>query len=96
MVILAGKTCTGKTTLAENLVKRGMKKIVTYTTRPMRAGEADGIDYHFIKEPEFQKLSKSGFFAEETSYDASFGHCSYGSAKEDFSDPDGNKVIILG
>lgn len=95
MLILTGKTCTGKTTLAGNLVKLGMEKIVTYTTRPKREGEIDGVDYHFITELEFQKLKNEGFFAEDVSYDAAFGHCSYGSAKKDYDDPKGNKVIIL-
>lgn len=91
-MILVGKTCSGKTKTAKALEDRGYKRIVTYTTRPMRPGEIDGVDYNFITPETFLELKEKGFFAETASYDAAFGHCYYGSSKSSYQ-PD--SVIVL-
>jgi len=94
-IVLVGPMGCGKTSIANELVKNyGYKKIVTYTTRPRRDGEEHGVDYRFINTQEFEYKIRTGFFAEWCSYDASFGHCYYGSAHHSYG---GNhkKVIIL-
>ena len=50
MVYLMGKSSTGKDTIYRELLKSSslqLKKIVPYTTRPMRAGEKEGREYFF-------------------------------------------------
>ena len=37
--VLLGKTASGKDTIASKLSKKGLKRVVTYTTRPPRKGE---------------------------------------------------------
>ena len=37
---------------------------VSATTRPMRPGEADGVDYHFVDDPEFDRLIEAQEFVE--------------------------------
>ncbi|WP_455258196.1 guanylate kinase [Peptoniphilus asaccharolyticus] len=55
--ILAGPSGSGKTTQANILSKRDdFKRIITCTTRPMRDGEVDGLDYYFKTKEEFQSL----------------------------------------
>lgn len=93
-VVLIGHMCSGKTALSKFLELQGYKRIVTYTTRPPRDGEIDGIDYHFISENEFEWKKSIDFFAEVTSYNATFGYCMYGSAKEDYRQS-GKSVIVL-
>jgi guanylate kinase len=93
-VVLAGGMASGKTTLAKALEQRGFRRIVTYTTRTIRDGEQDGIDYNFISENKFQYLYDTGFFAEVMVYNAKFGYCRYGSAKEDYNATD-DTVIVL-
>lgn len=94
MIIICGKTGSGKTTVANILEKDyGLKRIVTYTTRPMREGEKDGKDYNFLDQATFDRQKEKGFFAETADYEASFGHCSYGSSKESYNNPYG--VVIL-
>ena len=63
---------------------RSHKRNITFTTRPIRPGEINGVDYYFITEEEFEKLIKEGFFAEYAEYNASFGHCYYGSSVESY------------
>ena len=91
-IILCGKTCSGKTTVIKKLEEAGLKRIVTYTTRPKRPNEIDGIDYHFLSKDEFLRKEASGEFIEIAKYNASFGECYYGSCAKDYTD---NSVIIL-
>lgn len=101
MILLIGKTASGKDTILNEIVKMGYSKLVTYTTRPMRTGEINGINYHYISKEEFLLKQKEGFFAETTSYNVATGETwYYGSALEDFNrdkvmivNPDGVKQI---
>lgn len=96
MVILIGKTSSGKDTVLNHLVtKHGYKKIITYTTRPMRKGEKQDVTYHFTSDQEFQCLIKQDFFAEYKTYKTEFGLWYYGTALEDLENADDNSVIIL-
>ncbi len=93
MILLIGKTCSGKDTILNEIIKLGYKKIVTYTTRSMRPGEVDGVNYHYISKEEFISEEKNGFFAETTSYNVAAGETwYYGSAIEDY---DKDKVMIV-
>lgn len=89
MIILVGESASGKSSIEKCLVEDyGYTKIVSYTTRPPRANEIDGIDYHFISTEKFLELKSNGFFAETAQYNDWY----YGTAKEDCTD---NKVAVL-
>ncbi len=93
MLLLVGKSCSGKTTIAKELKKLGLKEAISYTTRPPRKGEGDGISYHFITKEEFLEKEDHGFFAETTSYNVASGETwYYGSAVEDLTN---DKVAIV-
>lgn len=68
MIVIIGESGSGKTTVQKELEKSGVKKVVTYTTRPMRCGETDGVDYHFVSEERFAEMVENGDFAEHASY----------------------------
>ena len=68
MLILVGESASGKTTTQKLLAAKGIRKVVTYTTRPMRDGEVDGIDYHFVSEKKFEEMVVKGDFAEHADY----------------------------
>lgn len=95
VIAIAGQIASGKTTLAKYMKERGFERIVTYTTRPKREGETDGVDYHFISDEAFLEKAESGFFAETTKYNAKFGHVRYGTSKESLETPDGVKKVIV-
>ena len=96
MLILIGKTASGKDTVLNKLVREHeYKKIVTYTTRPKRKKEIQDITYHFIGEYEFKEKIESGFFLEYKEYHSVQGTWYYGSAKEDYEMSDEKTVIIL-
>lgn len=94
--IICGKTSSGKSVIVNKLVDTyGFKKLVTYTSRPTRNGEIDGIDYHFISKEDFLHKIDEGFFAEYKSYDTEFGTWYYGTALCDLENAEDNTVVIL-
>ena len=97
MLILIGKTASGKTTVQNELVNNhGFSRIITYTTRPMRKGEVDGVTYNFISKDEFKEKKDNGFFIETTSYNVANGDTwYYGTAIRDIVKSNCNDVIIL-
>ena len=69
MLILMGKTASGKNLVRDQLVEKcHFSPIITYTTRPMRKGEKQDITYHFISTDEFIEKINNGFFAEWKDY----------------------------
>jgi guanylate kinase len=66
LLILSAPSGTGKTTLARRLVAAhpGAFFSVSYTTRAPRAGEKEGVDYHFVSEEKFQEMIAQGAFVE--------------------------------
>lgn len=93
MFIIGGKTCSGKNKVALELTKRGYKRCILYTTRPVREKEKQDVDYHFITDEKFERMEKEGFFAETKTYSTVFGEWRYGSAIEDYKDDD--KLFII-
>jgi guanylate kinase len=67
-IIIIGKSASGKDTLRRMLIDRGYKEAVSYTTRPMREGEVQGRDYHFISLENFESLEKENFFLESEKF----------------------------
>jgi guanylate kinase len=66
LLILSAPSGTGKTTLARRLVSAhpGALFSVSYTTRPPRGAERDGVDYHFVGAERFEELIAAGAFVE--------------------------------
>lgn len=95
MIILIGKTASGKTLIREELIRRGYSGIITYTSRPIRKCEKQDVTYHFISEDEFKQKIDNNFFAEYKTYDTVFGKWYYGSSLEDLENASEKSVIIL-
>ena len=77
---MMGKSSTGKDTLYKMLLEDGalsLKKIIPYTTRPMRRGETDGVEYYFCGEKELADLLKRGKVIELRAYDTVQGVWKY-------------------
>ena len=66
IVVISGPSGVGKTTILRRLLADLPQLIpsVSATTRPPRAGECDGVDYHFLEPEEFQRRRKAGEFLE--------------------------------
>lgn len=71
IVYLMGKSSSGKDTLYKELLKDSRIKlntIVPYTTRPIRDGERNGVEYFFTDEAGYQALAARGKIVEEREY----------------------------
>ena len=62
MFVLSSPSGAGKTTLSRRLLasEEGVAMSVSVTTRPMRPGEVDGVDYHFVDEKKFDAMVTAG------------------------------------
>ncbi|MAV38979.1 MAG: guanylate kinase, partial [Puniceicoccaceae bacterium] len=60
LFIISGPAGSGKTTICDGLIAcKGLKRIITTTTRSPRVGEIDGRDYHFCSRADFEtKISE--------------------------------------
>lgn len=77
---ILGKSATGKDTIYNTLLEDtalGLKKITMYTTRPMRSGEKDGVEYYFVNEEESRKHEQDGSILELRVYNTVCGPWKY-------------------
>jgi len=71
IVYLMGKSSSGKDTIYKKLLEQqelSFHTVVLYTTRPIRAGERDGVEYHFTDEAGFQRQRQEGRVIEDRTY----------------------------
>jgi guanylate kinase len=76
LFVVCGPTGVGKSTLIRHAMRRiaGLEFSVSATTRPARAGEHDGQDYHFLAKGRFLELVEQGAFLEHAQvYDNFYG-----------------------
>ena len=66
LIIISGTTCAGKDTVVKELLKRNdnLSLAVSYTSRPIRDGEQEGVDYYFVSPEEFERKIANGDFLE--------------------------------
>lgn len=66
LFVVSAPSGAGKTTLVEQLVARvpGLVMSRSYTSRPIRPGERDGVDYNFVSRSEFEAMVSRGEFLE--------------------------------
>jgi guanylate kinase len=70
VLVVTGPSGVGKGTLIRTLREQvpGLELSVSATTRAPRPGEEDGVDYHFLSEPEFERRLTAGDFIEHAEY----------------------------
>lgn len=80
LFVVAAASGTGKTSLVKALVESlpGLGVSVSHTTRPMRPGEVDGVNYHFTAREDFVRMIGDGAFLEHAEV---FGNL-YGTSKQ--------------
>lgn len=69
IIVLLGASATGKDTIAKHICKKyNIPIAVSYTTRPMRSNETQGVEYYFVSDDEIHEKFKNGEVIEHTSY----------------------------
>jgi guanylate kinase len=81
LLVLSAPSGGGKTSIAKKLlqVRTDLGYSVSATTRPVRNGEKDGVDYHFMSRPEFERRRSQQEFLEWAEYGAQL----YGTLKRE-------------
>ncbi len=95
---LMGKSSSGKDTIYRELMKKKgdvLHAIVPYTTRPIRAGEQEGREYHFVDEAEFQRLMDGGKVIEQRAYQTFHGIWRYFTVDDGQFSLDSSKNYIM-
>src|SRR5436190_21785477 len=96
LIIIAGGSGTGKTTIENLLVHDpNIVKLVSTTTRLMREGEIEGKDYYFVGPEKFQTELKQEKFLEHVIYDENHYGVERKSIDLIFRNSEKNGVIIV-
>ena len=77
---IMGKSASGKDTIYKNLIQDrhlALKPVIPYTTRPVRQGETDGVEYFFCSEEQLRDFEKACRIIELRSYDTVHGIWKY-------------------
>ena len=96
---LMGKSSTGKDSFYKQLIsdeKLNLKKIVMYTTRPIRAQEKNGEEYFFVNDEKLARLEADGKVIERRSYDTIHGVWHYFTVFDDQIQLDSQDYVIIG
>src|SRR3989304_782977 len=93
LFIVSGPSGAGKSTLSQKAVEffEDMGFSVSYTTRPPRPGEIDGVDYNFVADSRFDSMVEKGEFLE---YAAVHGK-KYGTAAKDLEELLKTRDVLL-
>ncbi|HHU72782.1 MAG TPA: guanylate kinase [Clostridiales bacterium] len=97
--IITGKSATGKDTLFKKLLEDkeiNLKTVVMYTTRPIRQGEIEGVEYHFVNEEDLKELEKANKVIEHRSYNTVHGIWHYFTVNDGQIDLNNNDYLMLG
>ena len=96
---IMGKSSAGKDSIYNKLIKNrelNLKKIVSYTTRPVRTGEKDGVEYFFVDEDKFKNLKSTGKIIESRSYSTVYGPWYYFLADDGQIDLTSTNYLLIG
>jgi len=99
IICLMGKSSSGKDTIFRELLQEGtlgLQTIVPYTTRPIRTGEREGVDYHFTNEEGFRKLQEQGRVIEDRAYHTVHGLWRYFTVADDTIQLDRYDYCMIG
>ena len=77
---IMGKSASGKDKIYSRLA--GNKKLILYTTRPVRDGEKDGVQYYFTDERRLQEFETAGKVIESRAYNTVYGIWTYFTADD--------------
>ena len=93
-----GKSSSGKDTIYKKMLERHpwFRTIVPYTTRPIREGERDGVEYFFVDAERLREMQESEQVIEVRSYNTKCGIWTYFTADDGQIDLDAHDYLVIG
>ena len=93
-----GKSSSGKDTVYKKLKEqyKEFRLIVPYTTRPIREGEKDGVEYYFVDPEQFRAMKEDGEVIESRSYNTKCGIWTYFTADDGQIDLSAADYLLIG
>lgn len=99
IAVLLGKSAAGKDTIYRLLLAHPdlkLRRIVPYTTRPVRAGEEEGREYRFVTQEEARDLADAGKIIEQRTYQTVAGPWMYFTADDGQIDTKHGRYLVIG
>lgn len=95
---MMGKSSSGKDTLYQKVLERLplIHRVVPYTTRPIREGEQDGVEYHFVDDKQLAELETNGKIVELRAYNTVHGIWKYFTVDDGQIDLEQGDYLLIG
>ena len=97
---IMGKSASGKDKIYSRLAgnkELNLKKLILYTTRPVRDGEEDGVQYYFTDDQKLKEFEEAGKVIESRAYNTVYGVWTYFTADDGQIDLNsGNRSLVIG
>lgn len=95
---MMGKSSSGKDTLYQKVLERlpQIHRVVPYTTRPIREGEQDGVEYHFVDDKQLAELETDAKIVELRAYNTVHGIWKYFTVDDGQIDLEQGDYLLIG
>lgn len=95
---MMGKSSSGKDTLYQKVLERlpQIHRVVPYTTRPIREGEQDGVEYRFVDDKQLAELETDGKIVELRAYNTVHGIWKYFTVDDGQIDLEQGDYLLIG
>lgn len=97
LFVFMGKSASGKDTLYREVMQqhKELHPVIPYTTRPIRAGETEGEEYHFVTEEQMEEMKREGQIVECRCYQTVKGPWYYFTAEDGQIDFDRGDFVLI-
>ena len=98
IISLTGASSSGKDSILQAVLRinKNISPIISTTSRPMREGETNGIQYNFITSKAFKLMDKNNMFIEHRDYKVQNGDIwRYGISKDSITKNNNDKIVII-
>lgn len=99
LFVIMGKSATGKDTLYKEILRNDsldLKEVISYTTRPIRDGEKEGVEYYFVSNDSLEELKAQDKIIEIRQYNTVHGPWNYFTVNDGQIDLDKYNSLIIG
>lgn len=94
-IYIMGKSASGKDTIYKKIKEQiDVKTYVLYTTRPIRIGEQEGVDYHYISNEQMLKFKQEGKIIESRTYQTVKGPWTYATIVDEQLEQNGDILTV--